>query len=384
MTTAQTVKFLGNFAYQSDIVRPRHRTPERFDVVAQTEYEIPAIAKADLASGAAVINIFNERNRLTEITLDGWNGALWSPLGTITDDYRADLTPTTLMDYRVGFRVNWARDSLFHSHTDPLRRVYARRLAPTERGRIPQHLSDRKTTIAESDIAGQVTWSNRGDALRRHLDASNDLICVDEAVYVRRPDPVWAVLRNKDGSLHAELTIPQFWLSSDSDVLPQTYSGRFLSEASVYRADRAAAALAGGIPVRGEIITLDERFLSRDDAAWTLFCRLNTIIANTEPFFRSLPANAISDLKTITDAYEASSMWDVSPISVRKEIILRGLQTIARALSTSDCPYGLTTKRDYALKWIADATAQCANEPDAKPVLHPDDEASVSSLGSGA
>lgn len=379
-----SIKFLGNFVFQADILRPRHRTPERFDVVALTEYEIPTLTRSDLAAGAVVVNVLNDRNTLDKISFDGWNGALWSPLGTITNEYPSDHTLTTLTDYRSGFGSVWARNSSFHAHTDPLRRVYARHLAPTERGRAPNHLSDRKTTITEDAINGPVRWSNRGDALHRHLDASRDLICVDDIIYVRRPDPVWAVLRNKDGGPHAELTIPQFWISSDSDVFPQTYSGRFLAEGTIYRADRAAAALTGGVPIRGEVLALDERFLSRDDAAWTLFCRLKAIVDKTEPLFRRLPANAVVALKTIADAYEASSMWNLSPISVRKEAILQGLQSISATLSAIDCPPGQIMNRDYALKWIDDATEQCAQDPDSQVALHPDDEAGVAALRVGA
>jgi hypothetical protein len=377
----KTVKFLGNFVYQADLIRPRHRTPERFDVVSQAEYELPVMTKADLVADAVVVRVPDGKGRLDHMAFDGWNGALWSPLGTVTDDHRPTRAPTTLMDYRVGFRVNWLRDSLFHSHTDPLRRAYARELAPTERGRVPQHAHDNKTTVIESDLAGTVSWSNRSDALRRHLDAARDLIVVDDAMYVRRDDPVWAVSRDSHGR-RAQLTIPKFWISSDSEVMPKSYDDNFLMYMDVFRADRAEFALRGGIAATGEIISLDARFLSRDDDAWTLFCRLGVILTNAEVFFRTLPTAAVVAMKTVAEAFNSSSMWRLGPISERKQEILACMETLSGALASADCPPRLTVKRDYALKWLSDCLSQCGRTPGA--TLHPDDEACVASLADGA
>jgi hypothetical protein len=379
---SERIKFLGSFIYQADILRPRHRSPERFDVEATAEYEIPTLNKLDITADAVVVCVPNKKDRLDRFAFDGWEGALWSPLDTVPDEGKPARSPITLMDYRVGFRVNWVRDSRLHYHTDPLRRAYARRLAPTDRGSIPNYPSDKKT-ITESEIAGTITWSNRGDALRRHLDHARDLIVVDELMYVRRPDPVWAVSRDSNGR-RARLTVPQFFISSDSDVMPKSHDGRFLSNMNVFRADRATAALADGIPASGEILALDERFLSRDDVAWSLYCRLGSILNNTELLFRALPAEAVSAMKAISDAFDASTMWNLTAISTRKLEIITHLTTLSLSISAASCPTKLISARDYALRGISNALEQCGTAPNVESILHPDDEAGVASLASGA
>lgn len=378
---SERTKFLGSFIYQIDILRPRHRSPERFDVEATAEYEIPTLSKFDLMADAVVVRIPNEKDRLDRIAFDGWEGALWSPLDTVLDEGKPARTPITLADYRVGFRVNWVRDSPLHYHTDPLRRAYARRLAPTDRGSIPNYPVD-KRTIAETGLNGTITWSNRGDALRHHLAQARDLIVVDGLMYVRRLDPVWAVSRDSNGR-HARLTVPQFFISSDSDVMPKSHDGRFLSNMNVYRADRAATAMAGGIPATGEIVALDERFLSRDDAAWSLYCRLGSILSNAELLFRALPVEAVSAMKAISDTFDASSMWNLAPISARKIEIVTHLTTLSRSIAAANCPTKLVSVRDYALRGISNALEQCGAAPNEETVLHPDDEAGVASLAAG-
>lgn len=374
-------KFLGLFVHQIDLIRPRHRSPERFDVVAVAQYDIPTLSKADLTADAAVVRVPNSKGRLDRFAFDGWNGALWSPLDTVPDEGKPARTPITLMDYRVGFHVNWVRDSRLHYHTDPLRRAYARRLAPTDRGSIPNYPVDKKT-IAESDIEGTITWSNRGEALRHHIEHARDLIIVDDVMYVRRLDPIWAVSRDSKGC-QALLTVPQFFITSDSDVMPQSHDGRFLSNMNVFRADRAAAALGDGIPATGEIVSLDERFLSRDDVAWSLYCRLGTILNNAESLFRIMPTDAVAALKSISATFEASSMWHLAPISARKVEIIAHLTTLSRAIFTANCPTKLISTRDYALRGISNAIEQCGTVPNTETVLHPDDEASVASLAPG-
>ncbi|WP_454632803.1 hypothetical protein [Bradyrhizobium cenepequi] len=75
-------------------------------------------------------------------------------------------------------------------------------------------------------------------------------------------------------------------------------------------------------------------------------------------------------------------MWNIAPISTRKSEILVDLKTLARSIAAAACPTKLISARDYALRGISGALAQCA-APGENTELHPDDEVSVAMLARG-
>lgn len=382
----KTTAFLGKFVYQADVIRPRHRTPERFDVVGQTEYRISAIERADLTPRAAAVRAVNERGRLDEIVLDGWNGCLWSPLDRIQEPAdrvmegrrRARVT-LSLTDYRAGFLADWIGDAKLNFIEDPLRRAYDATLAPPLRGAVVRYPRP-KTTIEESGLVGEIAWSNRGDALRRHAAAMGNLLVVDGAVYARALDPVVAIRENDHKGRRGCITVPRFWVNSDGDVMPQSHDGVLLRSNEVFRADRIGEALAGGLPAGGEIVALDSRFLSRDDDAWTLFCRLDAVLDNAAEFFRFLPPKAVAALKSVSDTHRAAtSLWDVAPLSERRSEIMAELKVIADAMRSGAFPVRKAANRDYALRHLDEIMRQCRPAE----ALHPDDEKGLADLAMG-
>jgi hypothetical protein len=129
----------------------------------------------------------------------------------------------------------------------------------------------------------------------------------------------------------------------------------------------------------GEIVSLDDRFLSRGDESWSLYCRLGSILNNAQALFRILTPEATTALKAISVAFDESSMWNIDPISIRKNDIVADLDMLARSIGAAACPTKLAGARDSTLKGISDALAQCA-APGVNTELHPDDEASVAML----
>lgn len=206
-------KLFGRFAYQADVIPKGGRTSRRIDLWAPAEFEIATVAADQIQPDAFVIEpLFDDTGfeRGKPLALSAYDGALWSPMKPIrylcSVKAIAHLCPISAEEYAdqsIGrYEQSFVSD-------DPIRAAYNSALSP-DGAALPLPETQR-----EDDFDGKIIWSNRADALARHVEAARDVLFVGDAVYARRPEPTWTVVHQASWG-HTEIGLTGLVSSASS------------------------------------------------------------------------------------------------------------------------------------------------------------------------
>lgn len=376
MTTTQTVKILGRFVYQAEVLPPRSRVPRRMDLWAPAEYEIRTANPNDVATNAVVVqprlDLAGHAGAI-QLSFSAYDGQLFSPMKLVERNgevrnfaHRPSLKVEDYLTQSSGeFPEAWACD-------DPILAAYNAK-AGTSNGRLPSPI-----TLREDHFSGEILRSNRAESLARHCRAANDVLFVGDDVLVRRPEPTWTI-----GS-------PDQYFGTDRLGGGIALTGLVNFNVSQrFRLDRLDDAIAfrsrtnpnGSSGVHGEVITADFSLLRRDDLACMIADVLQSTLqgaaAITLPHFSNDEVKAWSTLNEFAkQTWHGTFRDDRIALDASEATLL--LRSISDALHNPSLPSYLDKHRLTAIGEIDQLLLRAKFEIERRPVMKQEDEEALS------
>lgn len=366
-------KLIGKAIYQVEATPKKGRTPQRFDMICDTEFEIPRVKASETVADAVVATGYFDgeltqryahHQRPPRQSYLGYNGALWQPLkshygvpGELTvDDLRRRLqqAPTE------GARGTEFADPMMVTD-DPdvgFAQVPYRRI---------QHLR------FESSFEGQIHWSNKARALQLQQQASRRLLLVvDETIYRRSVGPVWMVSDAKS-YLHHQATV-RLVQADAAEVNGDSFGLNKLELARAWCENRW-----GKVRVSGSVEYADPRFLADLDGARMVQRRLGELVEKGLNFVPYWPTEAVESYLALAREMRISQPFEI--FGVRDpQAVLSLARTLRHHLSAPSIPTDLKEKARDILKELDRMDRMIENDPSLVPGLDSVQEAALQEL----
>lgn len=365
------MKFLTSFAFTAQVLPRGSRKPRREVLFSTAELEIPDLAASDLVHDAVLITTAASTGGRPgdRVSLAGFDGKLWSPLQvrpTYAGPYKSDVA-NFLKTCRSTFPAAPRNDNPLSACFDD--DIFGPPDTPRnddDNAMLERHHEDR--------YDGKVLdMSQRTAAIERYRARARDILHVEGAIYVRRPDPFWETenLIAPSLSLHARAS----WLE---------YTHRFRLD----RLDDAQAWIRsryrGQFPVSGEIHRIDTAFLSRDDLSHFLCGHLRRLLTKAAEFLPYLDSAAVLAWHRLAQSKDKMDSRRDAPVPAALGTTLVDIHRLRDALESARLPGSYLAMheslcRDVLTPLINRIDFEIARRP--RPTLNDLDEDAISRLG---
>lgn len=367
-------KLIGKAIYQVEATPKRGRTPQRFDMVCDTEFEIPRVRGSETVADAVVATGYfdgeldlrpgRRRARPTPQTYLGYSGGLWQPLkshyevpGSITVD-----------DLRLRLQQNPTEADRGTEFADPMMSADDPEVGFAQtRHRRNQNLR------SESSFDGHVHWSNKPRALQLQHEVSRRLLLiVDDTIYRRSEGPTWTVSDSKSYPYHQGAIL---LVQADRQ---EFHGDRF----AVTKLDLARAWCEkrwGKVVISGSVEYVDPRFIDGFDGARLMRRRLGELVEKGLNFVPYWPVEAVDSYLAL--AWQMRISEPLQLFGVRDpQAVLALAKTLRAHLSAPSIPTSLKEKARDIFTEMDRMDRMIENDPSLVAGLDPTQEAALEGL----